>query len=167
MINQDVVAQNPDEFAKFTIKQNEPGYIQVASYEGKDHYFIHARATLPLKDFHDGIGFALWVEVSKESFGGYLETENNDEKYLKFEADGTLANNWPGFENTFGLKVKLKTINASEKVYIWDVFVNNTTDPLFRIALQMQKHQEDLKNQVKHLVEAYMKDLKQNPGSSR
>ncbi|MCX6706327.1 MAG: DUF2199 domain-containing protein [Candidatus Woesebacteria bacterium] len=165
----DAVAQYPDEIAELYKEQGhlpdgvklEEGYY--CNWDNK-RFFIHARATLPLKDVHEGIGFGLWVEVSKEDFDKYLGAENDDSKYLQFEASGKLANNWPGFENTLGLKARIKAINKDEKVYIWEVLIDKPTDPIFEIALKMQRENVDLRQRILKLVQAWMHDF--GPGES-
>jgi len=156
--SRDIVAQYPDEFAELAVKDHEQGIWLSGTVGLNERHFIHARATLPLKDIESDLGFGLWVEVKKEDLEKYKEALDDDEKYKKFEAEGILANSWPGFENTLGIKVKIKTIHLSEKVYITDVFPDNTSDPLFRIALTMQKHQIELKNQVRKLIVAWMNE---------
>src|SRR3989344_3098244 len=156
--SKDIVAQYPDEFSELSVKGDEPGVWLAGTLGLDDRYFIHARATLPLKDTSSELGFGLWVEVDKEDFDRYLRAENDDEKYKSFVAKGKLANNWPGFEDTIGLKVTFRTIFPDEKVYITEVFTDSRTDPLFQIALLMQKHQLELKEQVKSLITAWMKD---------
>jgi hypothetical protein len=157
---QDIVAQLPEELAIFE-KINghlpddvniKPGFI--CTWNGR--YFIHSRATLPLKDIHEGIGFGLWVEVSKTDFDVYLEAENDDSSYEKFKVKGTLANSWPGFENILGITVTVRTISLNEKVYITEVHMDKPRDPLFEVALLAQKDDLKMKKRIKDLVYAYL-----------
>lgn len=165
----DAVAQYPDEIAGLYKKHGrlpdgvklEKGYC--CNWNNKK-FFIHTRATLPLKDFREGLGFGLWVEVNKKDFDKYLAAENDDRKYLQFKAFGKLANNWPGFENTSGLKVKIKTVGKDEKAYISEVLIDRPTDPIFKIALDMQKEDVNLKQKISKLVQAWMHDF--GPGKS-
>jgi len=163
----DIVAQLPDEIARYK-KVNgklpddldyEPGFFCVWN---KERFFIHTRATLPIRDIENGVGFGLWVEVSKQDFNKYAEAQKDDEKYKQFQAEGTLANEWPGFENIFGVKVLLKTVRVNEKVYIREVFLDKPRDPLFEVALLTSSQNKKGKQMIKKLVTTYLKNGNQN-----
>jgi hypothetical protein len=162
-MNKDIVAQLPDELAvvekeKGQLPDNvkiEPGYACLWN----DRYFIHTRATLPLKDIDGGIGFGLWVEVSKETFSQYMTTGDNEPAYKDFKTNGTLANNWPGFENTLGIEVTVRTIRTNEKVYITEVHIDKPRDPLFEVALSMQHDDIQMKEKVSNLISSYLEGL--------
>jgi hypothetical protein len=157
---QDLVAQLPGDLNIYKQENGslpsdvkiEPGFTCI----WQDRYFIHTRATLPLKDIHDGIGFGLWVEISKEDFDRYLGANENDEDYLKFKTEGTLANEWPGFEDILGIPVVVRAIRADQKVYITEVKIDRPRDPLFEVSLLAQKDDVKIKEQIKNLIEAYM-----------
>lgn len=159
----DAVAQLPDELATLLSPDGdlpegveiEKGYY--CKWNGR--YFIHTRAALPLKDISEGIGFGLWIELSKEDFDKFMQAQDDDTLYAGFTAEGTLANNWPGFEDVNNLKVVVKVVKVDQKPYIWDVSVDDTIDPLFRIALLMQKEDLQTRDRVRSLVGAWMNDF--------
>lgn len=115
-----------------------------------DRYFIHTRSTLPLKDIGNGIRFGLWVEVSKENFSQYIATGNNETVYKNFNITGTLANNWPGFENTLGIKATVGTVRTNEKISITEIRNDKPRDPLFEAVLFM--HHNDIQMKEKSAV---------------
>lgn len=159
-MSEDIVAILPFELAEIQRQTGqapqttefEPGYICVWN----DRYFIHARATLPLKDFDQGLGFGLWVEINKPDFDAYLEAEDDDQKYQQIQVQGLLASMWPGFENVIGLEVTVRTVYVDQKVYITDVKTNATVDPIFQTALLMQKDDVAGKERLAQLLAAYM-----------
>lgn len=156
----DFVADLPDELAEYSKRNGqlpddvdfEPGFYCVWN----EHYFIHARATLPLKDIDEGIGFGLWVEIDKEDFAKYAQANTDDDIYKSFKTAGTLANEWPGFEGMFGVPVVVRTIKADEKVYITEVKLDKPRDVLFEVAMNMQKDDSETKKSVENLVKSYL-----------
>ena len=98
-MKQDIVVQLPTEVASYKKTYGklpddlklEPGSI--CKYG--DKYFVHARATLPLKAIEDGVGFGLWVEVDKDSFVKYYKALDNDNLYKVFKAKGRFKDLWP------------------------------------------------------------------------
>lgn len=162
-MNQDIVADLPDELAVYKHEHGklpegvdfEPGYI----CQWQDKYFVHARATLPLKDTKNGVGFGLWVQIPKADYEKYLRAEKDDVLYKSFRAEGTLANNWPGFLDTYGLPVVVKTVFVDQKIYIWEVKLDRRVDPLFEVSLLSQKHDERMKEQIRKLAVAYLQDF--------
>lgn len=133
----------------------EKGYI--ASLDDS-RFFVHARATLPLKDIDNGIGFGLWIEVSKEDYEAYLATENDDEAYKGYSADGVLAHEWPGFLDSMGLKVRVRTIRVNEKIYVTEV-LDAPEDIALKVALLMQADDQKQKSLVENMVRAYYLDM--------
>lgn len=163
----DIVAQFPDEIARY--KKVNGRLPDDLDYErsffcvwNKKRFFIHTRATLPLRDIDSGIGFGLWVEVSKQDFNRYVEAQENDKKYKQFQAKGTLANHWPGFENILGIKVLVRTVRVNEKVYIRKVLRDKLRDPLFEAALRTSAQDKKGKEMIRKLVDAYMQDASKN-----
>lgn len=164
MENKDLVCDLPDEMAVYKKEKGQlpegvifhPGYVLVIP---KQRYFIHTRAMLPLKDIEHGVGFGLWVEVSRDDFGKYNDTAVDDEKYKNFECEGTLANNWPGFMDTLGMKVKVRAISVDQKVYIWQV-LDKPNDMLLETALLTDSQDEKMKERIRGLVTAYVNDAK-------
>jgi len=156
----DIVAQLPNAILMYKHLQGdfpsdmeyEPGFI--CAWD--NHFFIHTRATLPLYDHTNGIGFGLWVEVSQEDYQKYLQASGDDNLYKDFIAKGTLANDWPGFENMAGIGVTIRTVSSEEKPYITEVDDDRTRDPLFYVALRMQKDDTDTLQMVRELISAYI-----------
>jgi hypothetical protein len=134
----------------------EPGFFCKWGERG----FIHARAVLPLNAIEKGIGFGLWVEVSLDDLKTYLDAES-DEDYMKFVVEGKLANQWPGFQNMLGVRVKLRAINPNEKVYIREVYSDITRDALFEVAVRTAADDERGIENIKSLVTAYMADMEE------
>lgn len=159
----DVIASIPDEIKNYKDKTGEyPNDIKVEKGYyciWNDRYFIHTRAVLPLKDFENGVGYGLWVEVKKDDFDKYLEAEKDAEKYKNFQVEGTLANIWPGFENIFGIKVKIKTVNVEEKVYISEVYLDKPRDPAFEVALNTQVGDKEGVESIRKLAYSYTKSV--------
>lgn len=158
----DVIAQLPLELAQYKKQHGklpegaelEPNYFCTWN----NRYFVHTRATLPLKDFNGGVGFGLWVEISKNDFDTYLAAEDDETAYKNFKAEGTLANEWPGFEHILGVKVTVRTVFADEKIYITDVHIDGMRDPLFHVALLAQSGDSEKKAMIQELVSAYVAD---------
>jgi len=162
----DVVAEYPDEIADYKkLKGDIPAEVKFEKgffciWENKfTRYFIHTRATLPLKDINGGIGFGLWVELTQEDFDKFMKAQEGDKLYADFMAEGTLANNWPGFENVNFLKVVVKGVKPDQKPYIWEVKVDDTVDPVFRMALLTQKDDVKRQEEIRALVQAWMNDF--------
>lgn len=161
-MNQDIVARLPTKVALYEIEHGklpdnlelDPGSVCIYG----DEYFIHTRATLPLKSTKDGIGFGLWVEVDKDTFIRYYDAQDNDDLYKNFRARGKLANDWPGFQNTYGVEVTIRTISLKEKVYITEVHMDKPRDPLFEAALNTQAGDQENIEMIKNLVKAYITD---------
>lgn len=160
---QDVVAEYPDEIIDFQFYNN--GQIpEDMEYEKgvyclwQGRFFIHTRATLPLKDIERGVGFGLWVELTPEDFERYADALEDDKKYEAFTTKGILANEWPGFEGIIGSEVTVKTVNLNEKVYITEVLVDETNDPLFSTAVSASSENAEIKAQVTNLVHAYIEN---------
>ena len=159
----DVSAVYPDSIAEMisltgnppTEMLFEPGFI--CAYE--DHYWIHARATLPLLAIENGVGFGLWVEVTKADIKRYQAATENDNLYQSFITQGKLANQWPGFENIKGAQVTVRTVHLNEKVYITEVSADYRDDPLFEVALNTQVNDEAGISRIRDLVMAYMQDF--------
>ena len=156
----DAVAQLPEDIARYQHLHKklpdgvklEPGFTCVWN----DRYFIHTRAVLPLLDLENGIGFGLWVEVAKEDFDRYSEAVDDDEKYKIFRTDGMLANEWPGFEGAYGLKVVVRTIKMDQKVYITEVLPDHPIDPLLQVSFLAQKGDEKTKESIRNVVVTWM-----------
>jgi hypothetical protein len=154
----DIVADLPTELAVLkkitgTLPSDvefEPGYY----CKWNNRYCIHTRVTLPLKAVNDGVGFGLWVEISKEDFEKYLEAENDDTKYVNIHIRGTLANEWPGFENMEGVPVTVRAISKDEKVYITEVHMDKPRDPIFEAVLLTQRDDDKGKEHIRKLVGA-------------
>lgn len=154
----DIVADLPDELDAYKKTHGqlpndldfEPGFYCV--WEGR-RFFIHARATLPLKDIKGGFG--LWVELSEEDFSKYAQANADDEIYKTFKTEGLLANEWPGFEGMIGTIVVVRTIEVKEKVYITEVKLDKPRDLLFEAALNMQNNDSETKQKLKNLVKSY------------
>jgi hypothetical protein len=156
----DIVAELPEEIAQYKYEHGnlpenlefEPGFICVWD----NRYFIHTRETLPLLDIEEGIGFGLWVEVTKSEYERYLVAGVDDTAYMKFKTDGILANQWPGFQNILGVPVVVRAIKPDEKVYIIEVKLDKQRDPLFEVALLAQKNDFETKEKIRNLVKAYL-----------
>jgi hypothetical protein len=157
-MKQDFVAQYPDQIANLPDMPMDLEYEKGYICTWNNRYFIHTRSTLPLSDHENGIGFGLWVEVSHEDFEKYLAAEANEQAYEQFECEGRLANEWPGFLDTFGMNVKVSTVNKDEKVYITDVFVDEQTDPLLTPALSYPTADENFIQSTLKLIDAWSKD---------
>lgn len=166
MSNQDYVANLPDALDSYEQTHDFPPEdlrLEDSYYCSFDNrYFIHCRATLPLHETDRGIGFGLWVEVDKKDFDRYLETENNDRLYSSFECVGKLANAWPGFDDTLGIKVKVKAIDTNQKVYIVDVKVDENTDPLLVKALTYKEATPEFLEGARNLINAWAHNQKLN-----
>jgi len=156
----DLVSKLPQEIAVF-FKENgkypdnfkiEEGFV--CALEG-ERYFIHTVAVLPPKAFTNGVGFGLWVEISKDEFMKYINL--SDEEYTNYRVEGKLANHWPGFENMIGAKVIVSTIDPNKKVYITEVLEVN--DVLLRIALDTSSTDEAGIDRIWNLILAYMEDI--------
>ncbi len=161
MEKQDIVAKYPKDISDYyRINSKFPdnfrideGFVCALSGE---RYFIHTRAVLPLKALESGVGFGLWVEVSRDDFMRYVNIGDNDELYKDFKCDGVLANEWPGFEKMKGSRVVVKTILASDKVYISEVL--DIKDPLFQDAILTQVDNQQKIEEIFNLVKAYVND---------
>ena len=145
-VAQDLVCELPEEVAiykrdngKLPEMEFEPGYI--CSWDNR--YFVHTRATFPLHDIDNGVGFGLWVEIAKEDYDKYLAAETDDEKYMAFESKGMVANYWPGFKEIYGLIVTIKAINVTEKIYIWEINNPGGVDRTFDEALMIKPEEKD------------------------
>lgn len=161
-MSQDFVAQLPDELAVIEKTEGKlPENVEFASHyycRWGDRYFIHTRATLPLRDFDEGVGFGLWVEIAKEDFDAYLAAENDDESYSRFKVNGTLANEWPGFLDMMGADVVVRTVRVDEKVYITEVLGTEARDPLFDYAMSLPSGDPAAREKIMELVTAYVED---------
>lgn len=156
----DVVAQYPQ--VVFEYKQDNGEVPTDMHYEEgvicvwNESYFIHVRVTLPLYDHNNGIGFGLWIKVSKEDAKKYIEALEDDSLYKGFSTTGTLANDWPGFENILGIGVTARTVSLNEKPYVTNVDEDRTRDPLFYIAIRMQRGDSKTLSMVQDLVSSYL-----------
>lgn len=158
--NQDIVADYPDELMAYKAEHGElPAGLE---YERSVYCvwdkrtFIHTRATLPLTAIDEGAGFGLWVEIEPAEFERYGKAVNDDELYRTFETTGFLANAWPGFYQTYGLPVKVKTLRVDEKVYITDLTLDRVRDVLFETALFAAKSDPDMKEDILVLVNHWL-----------
>lgn len=133
----------------------EKGFI--AEIPGKE-YFVHARATLPLKDFKTGVGFGLWVKLSSQDFDLYTRTVDHDNLYRNFVAAGNLANTWPGFSNSYGDRVKVRTVFLNEKIYITE-YLSEPKDVLMRRSLLASPEDSDTKDHIREMAMMYLIDL--------
>lgn len=162
---QDIVAELPDEVASYEKEHGrlpddlklEPGLI--CKYN--DKYFVHTRATLPLKSIDTGVGFGLWVEVDTDTFISYYEALEDDELYKDFKAEGKLANEWPGFKNLYGVSVTFRTIKTDDKVYITEVHDIQNRDPLFYSVMLAQADDIEKIKEIEELTQAYMENESQ------
>lgn len=167
---QDIVAQVPDpilQLIRLGGQENKdysmsPGYV--AEIFNRD-YFIHTRAMLPLKDFKSGVGFGLWVSISKQDFDLYLRAENNDELYRHFSSVGSLANDWPGFPGTFGDRVRVRTVFLDQKVYITE-YLSEPKDVLMRRSLLATPDDQETKDHIRNLAMSYIIELNEFADSS-
>lgn len=162
---QDVTAEYPYEITEFQFYNNDLLPEDMDYEKGiyciwQGRFFIQTRATLPLKDTEKGVGFGLWVELIREDFERYAEALEDDSKYQSFSASGSLANEWPGFEGMLGAEVTVKTLNVTDKVYITDIIIEESDDPLFYKAISAPAEDAETKKQVKDLVNAYLEDEK-------
>ncbi len=107
----------------------EPGVL--CAFDGR--WFLYARATLPLRT-RDGVGFGLWVEVSPDDYARFLDATADDGSWSTFRARGTLATDWPGFENLLGAGVGVGPGSDGE-LAILEVDVDREPDPVFRQAV--------------------------------
>jgi len=157
----DIIADLPDELAEYKRLNSqlpedvdfEPGFYCIWD---RKRFFIHTRATLPLRDIEEGIGFGLWVEISRDDFDRYAKANIDDNLYKSFETEGILANEWPGFEGMRGVPVTVRTIKVNEKVYISRVNLDRPRDVLFEVALNMQKGDLETKQKLENLVKSYL-----------
>jgi len=161
--SKDIVAQLPDQiiqilrlggsFGKdFTFKK---GYIAVIPDQ---HYFIHTRAMLPLKDTVKGVGFGLWVKVSKEDFDLYMRAEKDDELYRSFHVVGNLANTWPGFPGTYDDRVRVRVIQIDQKPYITQ-YLSEPTDIAMKMALLASSEDSDTKGRLREMAFSYLVEM--------
>lgn len=159
---QDIVAQLPEPIIQlqrlggtkdvdFFIDENF-----VAKIPKDEEYFVHARAMLPLKDLKDGVGFGLWVKVSKEDFELYLRAIQDPNVYKKFSCVGSLANTWPGFPKTFGDHVRLQVVQ--EDLFITE-YLSEPKDIQMRRSLLAQPDDQETKEFVRNLAMSYLIDL--------
>lgn len=160
---QDIVAQLPDVLVRY---KKEHGTLPLdAKIEEKfsciwqNKYYIHTRVTLPLLAIDQGIGFGLWVELSQADFEKYLAVVDDDAQYKDFQAQGKLANEWPGFEETLGISVKVRPIRLDEKIYITEVLSDHTLDPILQVALLAQKDDTKIIENVRKVVMAWMESF--------
>ena len=162
MEKRDLVAQYPKDISDYLrINGKLPEDFEMSSTGarciwGGKRYFVLARVVLPLKAFDNGVGFRLWVEVTKEDHDKLMEAVKSYEAYMKFVCEGTLANEWAGFENMKGTKVRIRPIRKEEKLYITEVL--ETKDPLFEIAALTATDDEKGIKRIEELVVAYVND---------
>ena len=162
---QDFVAQLPDpilQIERLGGKEGvdflvEKGFI--AEIPGRE-FFIHARAMLPLKDLEHGVGFGLWVRVTKDDFNLYTRAVENDKLYRDFVAVGNLANTWPGFLDSYDDRVRVRTVRLSQKVYITE-YLSEPKDVLMRRSLLASPEDTDTKDHIRELAMTYLIDLNQ------
>lgn len=165
MDKQDVVARYPKEISDFYLQSGkfpdnfkfEEGFA--CMLEG-EKYFIHCRVVLPLRAFDKGVGFGLWVEVTKEEFEDYVTIEEDDVRYLKFQVLGKLANQWPGFENMIGARVMVRAVSVEEKVYITEIL--DVNDPLLQTAILIDSGDEIKIAEMEKMVQSYVVDQANN-----
>ncbi|MEO8581755.1 MAG: DUF2199 domain-containing protein [Patescibacteria group bacterium] len=162
---QDFVAQLPEPIIQIKRLGGQDGLdftVQkgfIAEIPGKE-YFIHCRAMLPLKDFKSGVGFGLWVAISKPDFDRYLRATDDDELYRQFAAVGSLANDWPGFPGTLADRVRVRTVHLSEKVYITE-YLSEPKDVLMRVSLLAQPDNFETKERIRDQAMSYLIELNQ------
>ena len=159
---QDIVAQLPDpivQLQRLGGTKNVDFFVEkgfIAKIPKDEGYFVHARAMLPLNDLKDGVGFGLWVQVSKDDFDLYLRSIENEELSDRFSCVGTLANTWPGFPETFGDHVKLKIVQG--ELYITE-YLSEPKDIQMRRSLLAQPDDQETKEFVRNLAMSYLVDL--------
>lgn len=127
----------------------------------KEHFYIKVVGTIPLRAFEDGLQFGFWVEISKDDFNRFFDANEDDELYMKYVAEGTLANDWPGFEGTEGLKVKVRPIKLDRGLYVTEVS-EAQANPLFTVAINASVEDDETKQKVKKLVDAFYEDMHNN-----
>lgn len=160
---QDFVAVFPDPITQLK---------RLGGVEGKDYFlqerfiariqdqefFIHCRATLPLKDVENGVGFGLWVKVTAEDFHLFLQSVENTDLFKNFRITGSLANTWPGFGETYGDRVRLETLPQETKVYITQ-YLSEPKNISMRRALLASNDDQDTKDHVRALAMQYLLDF--------
>jgi hypothetical protein len=160
---QDFVAQLPDPILQIQRLGGKEGidYLFergfIAEIPGKE-YFIHCRAMLPLKDFRTGVGFGLWVNIPKPDYELYLRAVDDDKLYRQFVSDGSLANDWPGFPDTYGDRVRVSTVFLNEKVYITE-YLSEPQDVLMRVSLLAQPDNFETKEKIREMAMSYLIEL--------
>lgn len=161
----DIVANYPKEISDY---QHVNGKLpEEFDYErgvfcvwNKKRFFIHVRAVLPLKALENGVGFGLWVEITKKDFSKYAESLENDGLYRNIKIEGKLANEWPGFESMFGSRVTARCVKLEDKLYITEV--HDVNDVTFEIAIRTPAEDADGIEKIRNLVEAYVSDPEYN-----
>lgn len=157
---QDVVAQYPEEVRAFKhIHKELPADMNYAEKEActwENRFYIHTRVTLPLTDIENGLGFGLWVELSKENFKLWYEANTSDDAaYMSLRLPGKLASLWPGFLDTYGLEVIVGAVSVDEKLYIVDVPEDQKMDLTLQASLIRPVSPESIEQQ-KELVTTWM-----------
>lgn len=159
----DFVAQLPDQIIQL---------IRLGGKFGKDfsfekeyiamvfesEYFIHTRATLPLKDIEKGLGFGLWVRVSKQDFEFYLRAAKDQNLYRQVSIIGNLANTWPGFPGSFDGRVKVKVLYPNHKPYIIQ-YLSEPVDTSMKMALLASGEDSDTKGMLRQTVFEHLVEL--------
>lgn len=150
----DVIVDLPDALVRIAAESGslpdslelEPGVL--CAFDGR--WFLYARGTLPLRT-RDGVGFGLWVEVSKDDYARFLAAD--DAAWGSFRATGALATDWPGFENVLGAAVTLGP-GADGELAILEVEVEREPDPVFQQAASGRLC--DVTDMVRGLVRAWL-----------
>ncbi|MBN8531941.1 MAG: DUF2199 domain-containing protein [Alphaproteobacteria bacterium] len=93
----------------------EEGYTCVLE---ESECFIRCIGTFPHGDPSSDLEFGLWVELSEADFTRYLAGEDDEKAYASFQAEGTLANDWPLYPGSAGSKVEIRVIDAGAKPFI-------------------------------------------------
>lgn len=161
MEKRDLVAQYPKDISDYLrINGKLPEDFSMSNTGSRcmwgKRYFVQARAVLPLKAFDNGVGFRLWVEVTKEDDEKLMEAVKSYEAYMQFVCEGALANEWAGFEKMKGAKVRIRPVRKEEKLYITEVL--EMKDPLFEVAAMTAADDEKGIKKIEDLVTAYAND---------
>lgn len=122
-IPDDIVCAYPDDLAQYVREHGElPEDVtfdeNFLCVWADQRHFIHTRATLPLAHVDEGVGFGMWVEVTADDFSLFLNALEDDALYEELAFEGVLANDWPGFPGSLGLRVAVRALAAGDKVHI-------------------------------------------------
>lgn len=151
----------PDEIQQYYFEHGEyPSnfeyYNGLACWLEGEKYFIHTRVVLPLKAFHHGVGFGLWVEIPQEACEEFLALDLDSENFPGFKTKGKLANQWPPFENMLGANVVVRIVFKADKPYITQVLEVN--DMMLTVMIQTSLDNQERIDQFYQVVLEYMDD---------